>query len=202
MRKKKFKHKKICLQLIFGRFFVETIGNFRFGNNMSVAFKTPQETLEECKILSLAVDAHKDDGKDGKISASTTALVASISSTPLNDWKVKWSRATATERMPVIQALSEMTNTRRKRLKLSAKRHRDTWEAYHHWILERSIRYQNVPNGRGKAFDRPRHGVPQTKENATSTIDWEAAVEAKLLFAMMPNLSPKQPVPGARHSMQ
>jgi hypothetical protein len=50
MRKKIQTTKKICGQLIFGRFFVETIGNFRFGN-MSV--QPTENEKEHCKKFAI-----------------------------------------------------------------------------------------------------------------------------------------------------
>jgi hypothetical protein len=149
-------------------------------------------------VMQRALDASKTEGtKANPLSAESLRLIRMAEAADVTAWQIKWSNASVTERATMVAACQGYANSRRRRFGMRGKSHRDEWEAAKGFALDRSMTYINFLNRRGQAAHRRQ--IPTSRAVASSAWDWDAAVEAKLMFAIFPNLNPKEPVAGAKH---
>ena len=160
----------------------------------------PTETKpNDYAIIQKAIDDSIYSALDGKISPNSMTIIKEAETADIVPWQIKWSHADTKMRSIVIAAAQEFSNSGAQRLQMSDFKQRDLLDAINGWIeSHRKPLYVNYLNRRGS--NNERRVLPLTKESATSNIDWEAAIEAKLLFAAFPNLNPKEPIKGACHS--
>lgn len=152
---------------------------------------------EEGKLLQKAVDESLNRGQDGKISASSAQLIElAETTTDLQKWQIQWSNADVKDRVLACHASQEYDNSRPYRIE---SKDGDDREAKDDWIHDRVSWYTNYLNRRGDA-ETHRKVLPTSRTYASSNMDWEAAISAKLLFAAFPNLNPNEPIEGALHS--
>lgn len=150
-------------------------------------------------ILQRAVDESKEAGSKGHpLSVATMALIRLAETADISAWQIEWSNANAVKRATMAAPAQGYAKSRRRRLGLHKKSKRDEWLAVNGFVSDRMMAYVNFLNRRGDAANR--RTIPTSRATASSLWDWEAAVEAKLLFAVCPNLNPKEPLTGAKHS--
>jgi hypothetical protein len=145
--------------------------------------------------LRSALSASAEDAKDGKpLSAASAAAISAAETTDTLTWQVQESKASAQERAVMMSAGVEWANSRKHRLGLRG----DQWKAAQLLMSDRLAEYSNYLNRRGT--DKQQRVLPTTKAKASSDWDWDAAIEAKLMFAALPNINPKKPIAGALHA--
>lgn len=160
---------------------------------------SPADFWIDQKAIQAAIDATLKSGLDGKISAESATIIHDAETSDMTEWQVRYSKGEIGARMAAVKACQEFTNSRASRLQsfADAKNH-DYVEAMSNWILDRQPMYYNYINRRGPLDGR--RALPVNRNTASSDLDWEAAIEAKLMFAAFPNLNPKDPVPNAKHT--
>lgn len=112
-------------------------------------------------------------------------------------WQIDCSNAGIKERGLARLAAGLFADERLNRLDLKGG---DLAEAISGWITDRTAPYLNYLNRRGAPPHAERRVLPTTIDKASSKYDWDAAIEAMLLFAAFPNLNPFEPLAGAKHA--
>jgi len=116
----------------------------------------------------------------------------------IRKWQIDCSNADILERKLAYLAAELFAKERLNRLDLKKG---DLAEAISGWIIDRSAPYVNYLNRRGVPPHAERRVLPSTIEKASSKYDWDAAIEAMLLFAAFPNLNPFEPLAGAKPAL-
>lgn len=161
----------------------------------NLVYKQTAEAVQDLKVLQKALD-ELQGRRINEISVESLIQIQAAENTNSVDWQIQKSNASVEDRVKDMCACYEFTETRRQRL---ADLNDDEYELLNNSIQhDRVVKYVNFLNRRGTPDIRKQ--LPNTNQYS-SRYDREAVIEAKLMFATHPNLNPKEPILGAKHSM-
>lgn len=101
-----------------------------------------------------------------------------------DEWRHLWSMPSVEDRIAAAIAVNEFVNTRPKRLNHYTG---DVYTGICIFHKERCLQYLNFLNNYGHIKER--RILPKTLKEASSDIDWDASIEAKLTFIIYPHPS-------------